>query len=72
MEMILILNAAPDAEMMSAAFIQSGFNVANALGAYLGGLPLVFGLTYNYPALCGAALSIIGLLIASTYVLKYK
>lgn len=64
---IMMLRAAPESEMMSSAFMQAAFNVANALGAYLGGIPLVFGLSYNYPSLIGAGMTVIGLAVAIKY-----
>ena len=38
-------------EMMGAALVQVAFNLGNAVGAYCGGLPITYGLPYNYPAL---------------------
>lgn len=69
---IMMLKAAPQAEMMSAAFMQSAFNVANALGAYLGGIPLIFGLSYAYPSLVGVGMTLTGLLICIRYTWKYN
>lgn len=64
---IMMLQAAPKSEMMSSAFMQAAFNVANALGAYQGGIPLLFGLSYNYPSLIGAGMTVIGLTITVRY-----
>ncbi|MNS19929.1 Inner membrane transport protein YdhP [compost metagenome] len=69
---IMMMRAAPNAEMMAAAFMQAAFNVANALGAFLGGIPLEFGLPYNYPALVGFGMTFVGLLIAMAYARKYS
>ncbi|GAB3016137.1 MFS transporter AraJ [Niabella terrae] len=69
---IMMLKAAPHSEMMSAAFMQSAFNVANALGAFLGGLPLTMGLSYAYPSLVGAAMTLTGLLICLRYTFKFS
>lgn len=41
-------------EMLAASFMQAAFNVANSLGAFFGGIPLMFGLSFIYPALVGA------------------
>ncbi|RYF03896.1 MAG: hypothetical protein EOO77_30385 [Oxalobacteraceae bacterium] len=43
-----------------------------AFGAFLGGLPLFYGYTYNYPSLVGVGMTFIGLLICLTYIRKYK
>jgi DHA1 family arabinose polymer transporter-like MFS transporter len=68
---MLIMKAAPGAEMMASAFIQAAFNLANALGAYLGGLPLVRGLPYNYPSLVGAAMTLVGFLTCLGYIRQF-
>jgi DHA1 family arabinose polymer transporter-like MFS transporter len=68
---ILIMKAAPGAEMMAAAFIQAAFNLANALGAYLGGLPLEHGLPYNYPSIVGAGMTFIGFLTCLGYIKQF-
>lgn len=69
---IMMIKAAPGAEMMSAAFMQAAFNVANSLGAYLGGIPLTLGLSYNYPSLVGAGMTVAGLIISIKYIYKYN
>ena len=58
-----IFRCAPQSEMMGAAFMQAGFNTANSIGAYVGGLPLLYGLSTNYPSLMGAGLASLGLLL---------
>lgn len=68
---IMMLNAAPDSQMMSASFMQAAFNVANAAGAFLGGIPLTFGLAYNYPSLVGVGMTFIGLMLCLRYVSVY-
>lgn len=68
---IMMMRAAPNAEMMAAAFMQAAFNVANALGAFLGGIPLEFGLPYNYPALVGFGMTFVGLMVAMVYARRY-
>ncbi len=68
---MMIMKAAPGSEMMAAAFMQAAFNVANSLGAYLGSVPLKFGYDYNYPALVGAGLASVGLIISITYYFKF-
>ncbi len=60
---MMIFRSAPQSEMMGAAFMQAAFNVANTLGAYLGGLPLAFGLATNFPSLVGASMAFVGLLL---------
>ena len=69
---MMMIKAAPGSEMMSAAFMQAAFNVANSLGAYLGAIPLTIGLSYNYPSLVGAAMAVIGLIICIKYNYAYR
>src|SRR5690606_6913116 len=51
---ILMIRSAEKSAMMGAAFMQAAFNMANSIGAYLGGLPIAFGLGYQYPSFVGA------------------
>jgi len=68
---IMMMKAAPKSEMMAAAFMQAAFNCANAMGAFLGGLPLENGYSFNYPSLVGVGMTLIGLLIALRYKYLY-
>jgi len=69
---IMMMKAAPKSEMMAAAFMQAAFNIANAMGAFLGGIPLEHGLPYNYPSLVGVGMTIIGLIISIIYFYLYR
>ncbi|REC52954.1 MFS transporter [Candidatus Chryseobacterium massiliae] len=69
---IMMMKAAPKSEMMAAAFMQAGFNCANALGAFLGGIPLENGYSFNYPSLVGVGMTCIGLMIAFRYKQLYS
>ena len=69
---ILMLRAAKNLEMMAAAFMQAAFNIANSLGAFLGGIPLSLGLAYNYPSLVGVVLAGLGFLLTVFYYKIYK
>lgn len=69
---IMMMKAAPKSEMMAAAFMQAAFNIANAMGAFFGGIPLEHGLPYNYPSLVGVGMTFIGLLISLRYMYLYK
>jgi DHA1 family arabinose polymer transporter-like MFS transporter len=57
---LLMIRSAEGAEMLGAAFTQAAFNTGNALGAYLGGLPLAAGFAYNSPELVGAGMALGG------------
>ncbi|AZB02381.1 MFS transporter [Chryseobacterium joostei] len=69
---IMMMKAAPRSEMMAAAFMQAGFNIANAMGAFLGGIPLEYDLPFNYPSLVGVGMTFIGFVISVRYMYLYS
>lgn len=69
---MLMITTAKDSARMGAAFMQAAFNVANSLGAYFGGLPLAYGLGFNYPSLAGAIMALGGMVLSVVFILKYK
>ncbi|HEV7935174.1 MAG TPA: MFS transporter [Actinomadura sp.] len=56
-----LMEVAGDAQMLGAALNHSALNLANALGAWLGGLVIAAGQGYIAPSLVGAGLSVLGL-----------
>ncbi|WET01350.1 MFS transporter [Flavobacterium sp. YJ01] len=60
---MLMIRTAKGAEMIASASLQGSFNIGNALGAFLGGLPLAAGFSYSSPNLIGVAMSMIGMVI---------
>jgi DHA1 family inner membrane transport protein len=52
-----------EAETLGAAMNHASLNIANALGAWLGGLVIAAGYGYRAPALVGAALSVAGIAV---------
>ncbi|MFF4119912.1 MFS transporter [Streptomyces sp. NPDC001714] len=64
-QMLLMINA-KDAPTMAAASNHSAFNMANAAGAWLGGLVISAGWGWAAPNLVGAALAVAGLGLAVT------
>lgn len=56
-----ILDKAKDAPSLGAASIQSTFNIANSLGAYLGGLVIAGGFGLIAPSWVGSMLALAGL-----------
>ncbi|GHE13605.1 MFS transporter [Streptomyces alanosinicus] len=59
-----IMSKAPDSASLVSASVQSAFNIANSLGAYLGGLTISAGLGYTSPVWLGALLALVGLVMA--------
>jgi len=64
---MLMINTAKGAEMIAASVSQASFNIGNALGAFLGGLPLVYHFDYTWPAVVGAAMAFSGALFAFAF-----
>jgi DHA1 family inner membrane transport protein len=58
-----LMEVAGDAQTLGAAMNHASLNLANALGAWLGGLVIAAGFGYTAPALVGAGLSAVGLVV---------
>ncbi|CAM5723492.1 MULTISPECIES: MFS transporter [Streptomyces] len=63
---MLVMNKAKDAPTLASASNHSAFNLANAGGAWLGGVAIAAGWGWTSPAFVGAALAVAGLAIAMT------
>jgi DHA1 family arabinose polymer transporter-like MFS transporter len=57
---MLMIKAAKGSEMLASSAIQASSNVGNALGAFLGGLPIAAGFSYASPQYVGAGLALAG------------
>ncbi|MEV6216444.1 MFS transporter [Nocardia sp. NPDC051833] len=55
-----LMDVAADAQTLAAALNHAALNIANAAGAWLGGLVIAAGLGYTAPAAVGALLAILG------------
>lgn len=58
-----LMDVAADGQTLAAASMHSAFNVANAIGAWLGGLVITWGYGYAATGYVGAVLSFFGLLV---------
>ncbi|WP_093801113.1 MFS transporter [Streptomyces sp. Wb2n-11] len=63
---MLVMNKAKDAPTLASASNHSAFNLANAGGAWLGGMAITAGWGWMSPTLVGAVLAAAGLAIAVT------
>ena len=52
--------------------MQAAFNVANSLGALFGGIPLMYGLGFEFPALVGAFMAFLGAILCIFFYKRYK
>lgn len=68
----LMIQTAVGAEMIASAAIQAAFNTGNALGAFLGGLPLIAGFSYASPNLVGIAMSMFGVLFTVIFLQRKR
>ena len=64
-----LMDVAADGQTLAAASMHSAFNIANALGAWMGGLVIAFGYGYAATGYVGAVLSFIGLFVFAASVL---
>jgi DHA1 family inner membrane transport protein len=60
---IRLMDVAQDAQTLAAALNHSAFNIANALGAWLGGIAIAGGFGWASTGWVGALLALAGLLI---------
>ncbi|RZA33293.1 MAG: MFS transporter [Lysobacteraceae bacterium] len=61
---MLLIEHSREAEMLGSSLGQSGFNIGNALGAFLGGIPLTLGHSYASPQWVAAGLALSGVMLA--------
>lgn len=67
-----LMDVAADAQTLAAALNHSALNVANASGAWVGGLVIAAGFGYTAPAAAGAVLALSGLVILTFSVLLQR
>ncbi|MFF3610872.1 MFS transporter [Streptomyces sp. NPDC002580] len=63
---LMVMEKASAAPSLASSANQAAFNLANAGGAWIGGLALAAGFGATSPALAGAALAVLGLAVAAT------
>lgn len=67
---MLLIKLSQEAEVLGSSLGQSSFNIGNALGAFLGGIPLSMGMSQTSPNLVGACLAFTGLLLTISLIIK--
>lgn len=68
---LMLIRDAKGYETIAAAGGQASFNIGNTLGAYIGGIPLLYGFAYNTPLLVGVVMASIGVLLTFTFYKLY-
>ena len=71
-EQVSILRTAPGGLLLGASMIQAAFNLGNALGAYVGGIPLDHNMSMSYITVFGAMLTTIGALSMYWFYRKHE
>ncbi len=69
---ISIIHYSKGGELLGAACLQVAFNLGNAWGAYVGGLPIDAGLGYTYPALIAVPFSFLALVLLLWFTRRYE
>lgn len=69
---MLMITTAKGSEMLAASVSQASFNIGNALGAFLGGLPLAIGYGYTSPVVVGTLMALTGALFAWMLIARNK
>lgn len=69
---ILIMQAAKGSEMLASSVLQACSNMGNALGAFLGGVPIAAGFGYLSAEYFGIALAFCGLLFCLILTMTHK
>ena len=67
-----LMDVAADAQTLAAALNHSALNIANASGAWIGGLVIAAGYGYTAPAAAGAVLAAIGVVVLTVSVLMQR
>lgn len=70
-QQVLLIENARGGEMLGASFSQISFNLGNAIGAFVGALPVKYGLGYQYTAIPGAFFAFIGFVMLFYFYRKY-
>lgn len=67
-----IINTSKGSEMLASSMNQSAFNMGNASGAYLAGLPIALGYGYTSAGLVGAVLAGLGVVMSVSVIIMRK
>jgi len=69
---MMLMEQSREAEMLGSSLGQSGFNIGNAMGAFLGGIPLTLGYSYIAPQWVAAAVAGLGVLLALAMLARHR
>lgn len=69
---MMLMEQSREAEMLGSSLGQSGFNIGNAMGAFLGGIPLTLGYSFVAPQWVAAAVAAVGVLLALAMLARHR
>lgn len=69
---VLMIQTCKGAEMLGASVTQAAFNIGNALGAFLGGLPIAAGYGFTSPSLVGMLMALGGIVFAWVLMARHR
>lgn len=67
---MLMIDAAKGSELFASSIVQASGNMANTLGAYLGGIPILYGFSFTSPEYVGIVLALSGVFF--TFILSNR
>lgn len=71
-QQVLLIKNAKGGEMLGASCSQISFNLGNALGAFVGGIPISLGFNYNYTTLPASLFVFLGCLLLFYFYRRYE
>ena len=71
-QQLLLLRFSKGGDLLAGCMVQLAFNFGNAIGAYIGGIPLTKGYDYNYTALPGVVMAAIGIICYTVFCHRYE
>lgn len=71
-EQVSILRVAPGGLLLGASMVQAAFNLGNAIGAYVGGIPFDFGMSIRWVTGFGAMLAVLGTISLYIYYKRHE
>ena len=71
-EQVSILRVSPGGLLLGASMVQAAFNLGNAMGAYVGGIPFDYGMDISYVTIFGSILAGIGAISLFFYFKKHE
>ena len=71
-EQVSILRVAPGGLLLGASMVQAAFNLGNAIGAYVGGIPFDYHMHMSFVTIFGAILAAIGAWALWVYFRKHE